>query len=133
MLTVFNELFTNEDDSAAFNKVMNWKFSHIFSDTGGNVYNVSYLQARSIINPDGKYRQILTDLDALEMFSGKDKSSRAYHIQGLYLMAHMKANGSLQKLMNLLKEMIKDLQTSEISYRKVFYKWDASMDWSKHD
>lgn len=133
MLTVFNELFYDSADSQAFNKVMNWKFSHLFSDTGGNVYNVSYVQARSIINPNGKYRQILADLDALEMFSGKDKSSRTYHIQGLYLMAHMKANGNLQKLMNLFKTMIKDLSTSEYSYRKVFYKWDASMDWAKHD
>lgn len=133
MLTVFNELFYDEEDSKNFNKVMNWKFSHLFSDTGGNVYNISYVQARSIINPTGAYRQILSDLDALEMFSGKDKSTRNYHLQGLYLMAHLKAGGSFQKLMNLFKEMIKDLSKSEYSYRKVFYKWDASMDWSKHD
>lgn len=134
LVGVFNEIFIDKEMSNDFKKVMAWKFAHLFSDTGGNVYNVSYVQARSILNSDGAYRKILVELDQTrDNHLNDDKSTRKYHEGGIYLMAHLKANGNLQVLMKLFSQILRDLDKAEFSYRKVFYQMDKSMDWSKHD
>ena len=133
MLNVFNELFLEEKDSIEFNKVMNWTFPHLFSDTGGNVYNISWIAMKSIVNENGAYRKILTEIDATATnHLHDDKSTRAYHEPSIYLMAHLKANGNFQTLMKEFQLILNDIKKSEYSYRKVFYKWNHDMGWDKH-
>lgn len=113
MVLFFNEKFIDDDLSKDLDEVMRNQFSEIFTEVGDTTYDVSWTHALSIKNPNGSFRQTFNKIT--DMIKNSSKASPKtgkispydnFHKQATMMYLHKNSNGSLQRLVNLMEQIV---------------------------
>ena len=133
MLQYINPTYINEELERDVERILENNYSVLFSETGGNVYNMNWVQARAIYNNHGAYRKVFDDMiDLLNQppayfeKMGRVSAYDGFHRQASLLYLHLTAQGSLQKLVNEMKKVLREVQKEEGKWNIVKYTYQKN-------
>jgi len=120
----FNYRFADTELQTQFERFIDNNIPELFSYFGqvNTRYTISWVQARSIINHGGKIRDTLTQLaNMIQTPSSNNSSYKNMHIANIFLTMHLEANGNFQKLINLIRDFLRQLPAEDYRYNVVWY------------
>lgn len=120
MPNYIEEVFHDDKLSKDLDRILENNYTQIFSDLNGTTYRTTYVQALSIRNANGKYREtlnkmtkILKDAPVPNPKTHRTSPYTDFHKQATISYLHEFSGGSLQKLMNEMNKVIKRIEGIE--------------------
>lgn len=120
---IFNLITPYEEEKERFIKFMNDNAKDLFSNVGNVRFDVPHLQIRSIINANGKYAKLITELNHIMNMTQDNSRYSTMHKQEIALMLITESKGSFQRLMNKIKIFIVDFNKQDYQFNVVKYSY----------
>ncbi len=120
----FNYRFTDEDLRRDFERFINNNVPNLFSDSRAMTknYTVSWIRARSIINPQGKDRQALMEIaNEIQAPSSNNSPFASLHLANTLATVHGIANGNWDRLIEEFKKLLRMIKNENYRYNVVWY------------
>lgn len=120
----FEYRFTDEQLRRDFERFIDNNLQTLFSDgrAMNKNYTISYVQAKSVVNMGGRIRYTLQEVaNEIQVPSSNNSAFARLHIANTLATIHGEANGSFQKLVNLLRGLIRTITEENYRYNVVWY------------
>lgn len=120
----FNFLFDDMELERQFEEWINNNALEIFSqvERAGVNYDISYINAKAIVNKSGAYKQILKEtMNNINTQPSNNSSYAPFHISAELYNIHRQSGGGFVKLINTLKRYNALIEKESYQFNVVWY------------